>query len=431
MKRLLRALAVLALAALLALFTLDLRQTPVDTGPKISFTAEGHGPLLAGAGQAEIHVPYPVVPAGYGPKDRHEVTSAAQPQMARAIALQVGDAKLTLVSVDLLEIDSQLLEDLKPRLPKDAGDVWVCATHTHSGMGNYDPNLLAQIAGTGRFKREAREALLDAIASAVSLSAGSRAGAKAHVDEYDFLDKVRDRSASDDPPDAVLRALGFQTSSSAIGLVDLAVHPTTWPRPATMLSADLPALFTRNNQRPGYAWAAFFQGAVGNVAVREPLSPEVATPSLGATGRHREILVDALATAEVDAPLPSVEIHAGPGSARRAASNLVDHLAAPHWATLSVAHLGSLTLIAVPGEPTAAAGRALREAVGDKDALILGLCNGYVGYIETPDRVEKGIGESPRQYYDSSLLSRFTSAASLAGQSLGLPTRNQEPGTRN
>ena len=421
------------LTALLALFTLDLRHTAADSTPKIFFTAEGHGQLLAGAGQAEIHVPYPVVPAGYGPKDRHEVTSAAQPQMARAIALQVGDAKLTLVSVDLLEIDSQLLEDLKPRLPSDAGEIWVCATHTHSGMGNYDPNLLAQIAGTGRFKKAAREALMDAIVSSTSSALHSLQLSTAFA-TAGLGPPTRDRSESADPVDSHYFQITFAGADLPIAqLWNFAAHPTLVPRPATQLSSDFPGAFPAR----GPIVEAFFQSAVGNVSIRERVEPAAVAEWLDADASQpwpvRKMPVTTITTPATTTSLAvavardatgQTEIHAGPGFTRRASSNLVDRIAAPHSAQLSVARLGPLTLIAVPGEPTAAAGRALREAVGDKDALILGLCNGYVGYIETPDRVAKGIGEAPRQYYDASLLSRFTSAASLAGHTLGLPTRN-------
>jgi len=438
------------LTALLALFTLDLRHTAADSTPKIFFTAEGHGQLLAGAGQAEIHVPYPVVPAGYGPKDRHEVTSAAQPQMARAIALQVGDAKLTLVSVDLLEIDSQLLEDLKPRLPSDAGEVWVCATHTHSGMGNYDPNLLAQIAGTGRFKKAARDALMDAIAHSVGDARGSMSG-------YLFAQQglsLTDDSNRDHQPEVESSGLEVllmpKGPDQILDLLFVAAHPTTVTRPASQLDGDYPARLATPHD--SHFVNAVFEGALGDQSISLAGASELFSST---RSKSLEALVErfvfrfrdltsadtedtgfppaeppmmkppgTLTIAQTKVELASTEIHAGPTWTHRASSNLVDHLAAPHSAQLSVARLGPLTLIAVPGEPTAAAGRALREAVGDKGALILGLCNGYVGYIETPDRVAKGIGEAPRQYYDASLLSRFTSAASLAGHTLGLPARN-------
>src|SRR5207302_2116529 len=110
-------------------------------------------------------------------------------------------------------------------------------------------------------------------------------------------------------------------------------------------------------------------------AVEDPKVPCDAGPAPG----------EGLSLAAIAMALPGTEVHAGAGYTHRGASNLVDFLAAPTEATLSVARLGALTLIAVPGEPTSAAGRELRKAVGDPDALILGLCNGYVGYIETPD----------------------------------------------
>jgi len=400
MRRALQIAGLVFALALAALFTLDLRHAPSAPGPTAVSWLVSRGRFLAGSGQAEIHVPYPVVPAGYGPKDRHDVWSAAQPQMARAISVQVGQVKLTLVSVDLLEIDSRLMADLAPRLPRSADHVWVCATHTHSGMGNYDPNPLAQLAGTGRFKKAARDALLAAIRQAVTQSRASLRPATLSVGSLDLSALLRDRSRGGDPPGGAATRLAFATADGGFDAVIWGAHPTKVPRPAHALDADFPAAL-----RP----ALFFQGAGGNASLRGPLD------------RRALDSLEHLPTAPVDAGaltlasgrvgLPPVQIHSGPRFTRRAAANLVGRLAAPRTAPLDVARLGPLTLIAVPGEPTAAAGRALQKAAGDPNAIVMGLCNGYVGYIETPDRVKQGIGESKRQYFDSSLLARFTRIA--------------------
>ena len=406
MRRALAILAVVIAAALCALLGLDLRRARPDSPPQLITELHGEGQLRVGAGKAEIAVPYPVVPAGYGPLQRHQVTGAAQPQMARALSLQVGAAKLTLVSVDLLEIDSRLLADLRPRLPADAGAVWVCATHTHSGMGNYDPNLLAQLAGTGRYKPAAREALLAAMVQSVAAATADRA-LRALEARRGIETSTADRSRSSDAPDRDSVELSFVADGlPRLGIIEFAAHPTTVPRPAQRLDADFPGRIEAAG--PGEL-RLFLQGAEGNAGAPR------GQPHFGDSIRRID---PPLALASASLALPPIAIHTGPRWTRRGAANLVDRLAAPQTATLSVARLGPLTFVAVPGEPTAAAGRLMKAAVGDPDAIVLGLCNGYLGYIETPDRVDRNVGETPRQYFDASLLGRLTSAAHLASSAL-------------
>ena len=59
--------------------------------------------------------------------------------------------------------------------------------------------------------------------------------------------------------------------------------------------------------------------------------------------------------------------------------------------------LGSLTLLGVPGEPVGELGLAARPAV------LIGLADGYFGYVETPERWEAGLGESSKTYFGPSL----------------------------
>lgn len=414
-RRLRRALGVgVVLAPVLVLLLVDLRHHDSDTPPRLLRHQEGRGQLLVGAGVSDIVVPYPVVAAGYGPKDRHTVTSAKQPQQAQAISLAVGDARLTIVSVDLLEVDSKLPTELRPRLPNDAGEVWLCATHTHSGMGNYDPNLLAQLAGTGRFHADARAALGDAIVKAVEQSVGNRIPTSMSLEQVEATFAVN----RDDARERVTEPLSVLSFPEAHAqLLAVPGHPTLVPRATPTLDADFPGIRIARNTS-----TMWLQAAAGDLAIDRGWRMDGST--LGEAALHaltsgHAIAASRLETATVALGLPPVEVHAAPELLRTAASTLVDRLAAPRTAQLSIARFGELTLIAVPGEPTQRSGGALRIAVGDPHAVVLGLCNGYVGYIETSARVVLGSGETKRQEFDASLLDRFTTAARLAGSAVG------------
>jgi hypothetical protein len=88
---------------------------------------------------------------------------------------------------------------------------------------------------------------------------------------------------------------------------------------------------------------------------------------------------------------------------RRGASNLLALFADPDVALTRIAVAG-LELAGVPGEPV---GSLARDGV-----QMVGLADGYLGYVEEPGRAARGEGESARTYYGPGL----ASALGLAGE---------------
>ena len=70
-----------------------------------------------------------------------------------------------------------------------------------------------------------------------------------------------------------------------------------------------------------------------------------------------------------------------------------------------------LELRGVPGEPSGELGQASRRASG-KPQMLLGLADGYVGYVESAARWNAAAGESERSWYGP-----------LLAQALGLESR--------
>jgi hypothetical protein len=87
---------------------------------------------------------------------------------------------------------------------------------------------------------------------------------------------------------------------------------------------------------------------------------------------------------------------------------------APGWAELSELRIGSVRLLGVPVETTAASGKVLEGGAGG--ARVVALVNGYLGYVEPEDRVARGAGESRRQLFGPGLLEalRFGTEATRA-----------------
>jgi hypothetical protein len=77
--------------------------------------------------------------------------------------------------------------------------------------------------------------------------------------------------------------------------------------------------------------------------------------------------------------------------------------------------LGSLTLLAIPGEPVAEVGRRWRAAAGE-GSEVLSLAGDYLGYVETSDRMAKMAGETVHTYYGPELADRLTGTVQIAGR---------------
>ena len=86
---------------------------------------------------------------------------------------------------------------------------------------------------------------------------------------------------------------------------------------------------------------------------------------------------------------------------RRAATRLLAG-AAPEAALVSRLGLPGLRVLAVPGEPVGELALALRSR-SDVPLAVLGLADGYLGYVETPARAAQGRGESARTWYGPGL----------------------------
>jgi hypothetical protein len=404
-----RAAGAILLAALGALFALDLRHAASHAPPRLTLQQAAQAPLEAGWGQAALEVPYPVVPAGYGPRDRGEVRDAATPLQARALAFRSGGARFSLVSVDLLEVDEGLRAEVERALG-DAGPLWVCATHSHTAMGNYDPSALVQVAAGGRFFAPARRALVQAIAAAVRAAQAQLAPVRLSAAREPTPAWVVHRGDGSVGVDATQGVLQLETAQGRAQLRVLGAHPTLAERPAAHLDGDYPARWVALEAAQG-VFGMLLQGAGGDAsvdraalatpaAVAAALSPPAdAGPPLPASG---------LSLAEAWVELPGPDIGAAPAGLGRAAANGFDWLG-PRAATVGAVQLGPLTLLALPGELTAAARAALPA-----DAWPVTLCNGYVGYIEAPTLVEARRGEARRSYYGPALLPALARGAEAA-----------------
>lgn len=382
----------------------------------------GSAPLRAGAAVARMSIPFPVPAVGYG-LVRPEVGRVAFPISARAVVLASENVKVGLVTLDLLLADAGLVDEVRRSVAAlGLSALWVAATHTHSSAGGFALNPVAQVAGTGRFRPEVRRAVVEAASRALGQAAAGLQAVELLAGESELASGTGSR---DEFPqvDRRLTRLELRGASGPVAqVVVLAAHPTLVTRPPPGLDPDWPARLSAAEEAAGRGVTLVLQGNVGNVSVErsEVGSDEPAE----AFARAVEAAVQAtalrpagpgLAHARLEVSLP------GPDASRFVPwglATLVGNVAlwpwAPGWAELSELRIGTVRLLGVPVETTAASGAVLEGAAGG--ARVVSLVNGYLGYVEPADRVARGVGESHRQLFGPELLEslRFGTEATRA-----------------
>jgi len=413
LKKLLTAAAALA-ALLLLLAALVAAPRPERQGPaRLTGRCSAEGPLSGGAAAVPLELPGPV-PIGGFPRLRWIAAGQRDPLAVRALVLSGPGCAVGLVSAEILLVPGPLRQAVEERT-RDLGlsQVIVGATHTHAGPGGYWDSFLGGRIATGPYDPAVFERLADAMVQALRQAAAARRPVEVEAAEVDARPLARSRTGAE--ADGRLVALRVRAGAEVVGeLAALGTHATLLGSRNRLLSGDWPGALMR--QRP--APLLFFAGALGD---QSAAGPETASPEryaaavaarLGAAALQP--LGPRLAVARAAVPLPWPSPGGAPRFLRAAAGRLFGE-AMPAEAAVTAVRLGPLLLLAVPAEPVEEVARGWRGAAGP-GAEILALCGDYAGYVETPERMARGDGETPRTYYGPALAARLGEAARLAAE---------------
>ncbi len=396
-----------------------------ESAPVLLAEARAEGPLRAGAAKVPLTPPYPVVVAGY-PPPRPDASKGEPVPQARAVVLAAGDIKVGLVSLELLLVPDALVAAVRERVA-DLGlhGVVVLATHAHSSFGGYDARLMAQLAGTGRFREEALEAVVSGADTALREAAARLTEVTLEVGEAHEPGFVRSRSGGEAPEGTLTRALLRGAEGPVAELLLYAAHPTLVPRKRALVDSDWPGRLSQLREEQGGV-ALVVQESVGNVSVAFSEGEGVerveafARAVAGLADTAKPVVAEAprLAFSRVEVALPRPDASRLVPSFSRAAGDNFICASSSRKAEVGALVLGPLELLLLPGEPTVGAGDALLERTGATG--VLGLADGYVGYVELPERVTAGEGEARRQYFAPALLDRLGAGAEFAARAVGV-----------
>jgi hypothetical protein len=413
------ALPVLVLAGL-ASTRVDTCGTWAGAEPQALTVGRARGALRAGAAVVPLEPRYPVTVAGY-PPPRPAARSAAAPLAARATAVEVGGQRVTLVALDVLLVTARLQLQVQAGLP---GRVWLLATHTHSGPGGHDPRPAAELAALGLHHEEDERALVAAARAAVEQAQSHLEPARLEVASAELAGLTVPRSGTH--LDRRLTRLRFVGARPLAQWLILAAHPTLVPPGQAELDPDWPGRLAAQAEANRGPVTLVLQGAGGNASVDRAAAatPEdfarrvlAVTPRVATDATASPDPALALSWAEVAFALPRPDgSRLAPAWLRTPVENLLC-AGAEHDALVAVLRLGPASLLLTTVEPSAEAGAVLEARA--RAGRVLGLANGYHGYLEPEGAVREATGEARKQYFGPGFMRLLGDAAQLAGDLAG------------
>ena len=365
--------------------------------------------MRIGHGRAPLPVPEGTPMGGYAAR----VGGAAgvlDPLGVDCLSIAGDHGRLVLVVAEILCIDAALAEAVRERVAAAVGgDIWVCATHTHSGP---------EVGGlAGPAPLEWRRAVADAAAAAADAAVATERelAGRLHTGVVEGVASPR----GDDAAEACV-TVDVLACTDAHGdvrgvLAVLPIHPTVLPASSNVISGDLAGAI-RSRLAREFEWAVVATGAAGDFSTRRTRRAQ--TPE--ECRRLGEVAAEQLVALVRDAGKPMWEASDGSVAAeqgsialpayRREEAELVELRArvtaaqedardaaeartlatalqgiaiaerAPDAARdvpieLAAARIGRLELFAVGAEPFHSFADALRPAV------CLGYANGHAGYL--------------------------------------------------
>lgn len=328
--------------------------------------------MRVGHARFDITPPLPTYLGGYRNPSRAEPAAGIHDRIwGTALLLEDDAARQTfLVSLDLVEIEEDMAEEVRNRLADAHGIerdlVLVIATHDHSSTAVYFRHWWTRSFDQARY-----DGLLDAIDAAFAECRDGLRTATASYGRRTVLGHYGNRNHPGEPADNEVTVLSFRDGAghAFAGVVAWAVHSTVLPGDNDQLTGDL-AGAVRERLAPvlGYH-PLMLVGAAGDCSNRhQRQGQDFAELDRVSTALAAEI---GAITADRDLTLGAVR-HRTLVHTVEAGDFRVD---ARGW----VVDAGDLRLIAFPGELGSAFGPRLRAPHPDL-TLVAGYTNGYLSY---------------------------------------------------
>lgn len=404
------------------------------------------------AGYAKICITPPAGSRLTGFSARHEVSTGVHDDLfVRSLVLAQGDRAVALVSVEVLALSTETVHAIRQRIAADTGippgDILVAATHTHSGPVTVRSFFNDHEEPDSQYLERLVQAAAASVARAWRTRFDAQVGVGGCLVEGLGVNRRNPDSTEVNRQAGILRLDAAVGETRAVAVI-YGCHPTVLGFTNLEVSGDYPsaALNSIESALGPQSFAMFFNGAEGNVSIGHSAELSLVGVMTGdRTFEHAKILGELLASTVLQT-LPSIRTSAEPalGTASitvsldgrqypaveilqakmcearaRCAALALDDPALPQarakelYASIDYANarrlralggrilleiqairLDGALLVGVPGEVFAETSLALDRKLPEP-VFLIGLANGYVGYLPTADAFRQG-GYEPR-----------------------------------
>lgn len=392
--------------------------------------------LTVSTAVADLTPPEPLPLGGYTERGDRDFEPGGEPLAARVVILEQPGVRVAVVSADLLTIPESLEREVKARLPDDVR-LFLAATHTHSAPDSQMLNdrMTFKIPGIASYKRRWLDWAADRIAGGVRDALGRAAEPHGDVQVWErHVDANRPRRPGG-WPDTMLTVVG-STDPPTRWFAHFAAHAVVYGADNLRTNPDFPTPLLRR-----LGAFAFLPGAIGDVSPRAdgPDAPSrmedllrrfvgtVPAPRVVASAPDR--LEWASEPIELAAPTPHPEFAKAYG-VPDALAQLVVKQFAPKSAAVRAFRIGKLAVVGVPGEPTGAVGRTIRDAgrrLGFDPVLVVSHVDGWIGYVLEPDDYRRGGYEATLSFNGPDTGTRVVEASERALYRLARTGRGGRP----
>lgn len=353
---------------------------------------------------------------GYTARGDAKGTAGDERLYSRCSVVQKGDFKLAIVSAEMLTIPESLHAAVQERIPKDVHLI-LGATHTHCAPDSQMLNsrMTFKIPGIAGYSEEWSAWYADRIAQSVNEALKAEAESSQIRLSVSSTDASRGRreGALVDPTVTVLWGKGGAILGS------FSAHATLYDETRRKWSGDWPGQWMKSLRGPVICGAIGDQSPVASGDTPEEKVKYMADKlSLSlAGGEFYQMPLEEVEFREEPIKLGKPEAHpefAESFGAPEPIAKILVQKFAPEAASLTLARLDDMLIIGVPGEPTVALAKRIKEsgnAYGFKHVLVLSHVNGWIGYILESEDYKRGGYEATLSFHGPETADRVFDAA--------------------
>lgn len=390
----------------------------VDATPSWSVEMAGYPPIRSKPGGPQEHAVY---------KGREtQSTGSHLPIYVRSAVLGSDSEKIAIVALDICTVSAEFTDSVRTQLKQvtsiEWGNVFLCASHTHSGPDVCGLSSAPDLRTFKFFVEQTVNSIVDAWRGQQSCSVSF---SKANVHRLTV-----NRRNPETPVDSKLSQIVFvKTGSNEIhGVVQsFACHPIIAGAHNTLLFGDYPTVlsFEVEKHLGGIAPCLFLQGPCGDVnPMAFPYEDNINLVTRAPSGSDEALKIRTIAEAErfgiilsnyaveiLSAKRKDIEGRVSGTSKsvklkRRSLEDLDSYLfqrdhdpsRVKKWLSseqvdseIGAVAFGDLVIVFLPGEPLTAVADQIRLQIENsgREALIVGYCNDYPGYVVHPDEYDE------------------------------------------